>query len=63
MLKLVTDFFVRLAERWMPDPLVVAVFLTFVALAAAVALTDFGPVQSVNAWGVGFWGLLQEQRR
>ncbi len=58
MLRIITRFFVRLADRWMPDPLVVAVFLTFVCLAAAVIWTDFGPVDAVGAWGVGFWNLL-----
>lgn len=59
MLRIVTGFFVRLAERWMPDPLVVAVFLTYICLLAAVIFTDFGPVQAVNAWGASFWNLLQ----
>jgi short-chain fatty acids transporter len=59
MLKIVTGFFVRLAERWMPDPLVVAVFLTYICLLAAVLFTDFGPLQAVGAWGTGFWSLLQ----
>ena len=58
MLKATTRFFVRLADRWMPDPLVVAIFLTFVCIAAAVAFTDFGITDTVDAWGIGFWNLL-----
>ena len=58
MLRVTTRFFVRLADRWMPDPLVVAVFLTFVCLAAALLLTDFGFVNSIDAWGSSFWSLL-----
>jgi len=58
MLRLATRFFVRVADRWMPDPLVIAVFLTFVCLVAAVAFTDFGPVDAVGAWGTGYWSLL-----
>ena len=54
----VTQFFVRLADRWMPDPLVIAVFLTVVCIAAAVLFTDFGPVDTINAWGTSFWNLL-----
>lgn len=53
-----TQFFVRLADRWMPDPLVIAVFLTVVCIAAAVLFTDFGPVDTINAWGTSFWNLL-----
>lgn len=58
MLKPATRFFVRLADRWMPDPLVVAIFLTFVCVAAAILFTDFGVMDSVSAWGDSFWSLL-----
>jgi short-chain fatty acids transporter len=58
MLKGLSKFFAGLAERWMPDPMVVAVLLTVVCMALAVALTDFGPMQAVDAWGEGFWKLL-----
>lgn len=58
MLKTTTRFFVRLADRWMPDPLVVAILLTFVAVAAAIVFTDFGLMDSVSAWGGSFWSLL-----
>lgn len=58
MLRITTRFFVRLADRWMPDPLVVAIFLTFICVAAAILFTDFGLVGSVDAWGNSFWNLL-----
>ena len=43
----------------MPDPLVIAIFLTVVALAAAVGFTDFGPAVALDAWGASFWSLLR----
>lgn len=58
MLRITTRFFVRLADRWMPDPLVIAIFLTFICVVAAVVLTDFGVADSVDAWGISFWNLL-----
>jgi short-chain fatty acids transporter len=58
MLKITTRFFVRLADRWMPDPLVVAIILTFICIAAAILFTDFGLASSVDAWGSSFWNLL-----
>ena len=58
MLRITTRFFVRLADRWMPDPLVVAIFLTFICVVSAVLFTDFGVADSVDAWGVSFWNLL-----
>jgi short-chain fatty acids transporter len=58
MLKIVTRFLVRLADRWMPDPLVIAIFLTYVCIAAALLFTDFGLADTVDAWGVSYWNLL-----
>ncbi len=58
MLKSISNFFVGLAERWMPDPLVIAIALTMVCFGAAVAFTDFGPIETIDAWGVGYWSLL-----
>jgi len=54
-----TGFFVRVAERWMPDPLVIAVALTMVCFGAAVIFTPFSAVQTVDAWGEGYWSLLR----
>lgn len=42
----------------MPDPFVLAVVLTFVVLAAAVALTPTTPAEVVPVWADGLWGLL-----
>jgi len=53
MLKSISKFFVRLAERWMPDPLVIAIALTIVCFAAAIAFTDFGVIETVGAWAIG----------
>ena len=59
MLKPITSFFVRLAERWMPDPLVIAIFLTLLCYISALCFTDFSVGQTVEAWGEGYWSLLE----
>ncbi len=59
MLKSVTGFLVNMAERWMPDPLVIAIFLTLLCSVAAVLFTDFTVLDTVDAWGDGFWNLLK----
>ncbi len=59
MLKSVTGLFVRMAERWMPDPLVIAIVLTMVCFASAVVFTPFSPAQTIDAWGQGYWSLLR----
>ena len=59
MLRRLAGFFARVAERWTPDPLVIAIFLTGVAFASALLFTDFTAGQSVDAWGNGYWTLLR----
>jgi short-chain fatty acids transporter len=59
MLRRTSDFFVKVAERWMPDPLVIAIFLTAISFAAALMFTDFSAVQAVEAWGDSYWTLLR----
>jgi len=46
------------AGRYMPDPFIFAVLLTFVAFGLGLAFTDSGAMELVRAWGEGFWGLL-----
>jgi len=59
MLRRTSDVFVKVAERWMPDPLVIAIFLTAVSFAAALMFTDFSAGQAVEAWGNSYWTLLR----
>ena len=59
MLRRTSDIFVKVAERWMPDPLVIAIFLTAVCFAAALMFTDFNAGQAVEAWGNSYWSLLR----
>ena len=58
MLRRLSGFFVRGVERYMPDPLVIAILLTAVVLFFAVTLTSFNTIQTVDAWGDTFWNLL-----
>ena len=58
MLRRLSGFFERNVERYMPDPLVVAILLTAVVLLLSVSLTSFDIIQTVDAWGGTFWGLL-----
>ena len=43
----------------MPDPLVIAIFLTAVSFVAALLFTDFTSGQAVEAWGNSYWALLR----
>jgi short-chain fatty acids transporter len=50
--------FERAVERYCPDPLVFAVFLTVIVLLLAALLTDTGPGEAIEAWGNGLHSLL-----
>ncbi|MGF1463492.1 MAG: short-chain fatty acid transporter [Maricaulaceae bacterium] len=52
------DFFVRLAQRWMPDAFVVAIVLTAFTFVLSVGVAGYSPHNSIAAWGDGFWDLL-----
>ncbi|HJL92448.1 MAG TPA: TIGR00366 family protein, partial [Woeseiaceae bacterium] len=58
MLKKITNIFVRIAERYIPDPLVIAIGLTMFCFGSALIFTPFSALDTINAWGTGYWSLL-----
>lgn len=57
-MKALTNFFVRIAQRYLPDAYLFAVILTFIAFLMALGLTGKGIMEIVAAWGNGLWGIL-----
>lgn len=53
-----TQFFVRLVQKYLPDPFLFAVILTFIVFLAGIIFTANGAYQMVQHWGNGFWNLL-----
>ncbi|MDR3590604.1 MAG: TIGR00366 family protein [Negativicutes bacterium] len=53
-----TKFFTGLMRKYLPDPFVFAIVLTFLTLILGVALQQKSPFQMVEYWGKGFWSLL-----
>lgn len=51
-------FCVRLVQRWLPEPFVFAILLTFVAGVMAMPVCRQTPVEVVEHWGGGVWNLL-----
>ena len=49
---------VKLVERWLPDPFLFAIILTFLTFIMGIAFTQQTPMMMVRSWGSGFWGLL-----
>ncbi|MCU5783117.1 MULTISPECIES: short-chain fatty acid transporter [Alloalcanivorax] len=58
MLNAVAKPFVRLVERYLPDPYIFVLILTLVAFAAAMLVEGNSPHAVMVMWGDGFWGLL-----
>lgn len=51
-------FFTNLMDKYLPDPLVIAVLLTGLTMILAVLFQGSSPMEVINYWGDGFWDLL-----
>ena len=51
-------FCVRLVQRWLPEPFIFAILLTFVAAVATIFVCSQTPLEVVEHWGGGVWNLL-----
>ena len=51
-------FCVRLVQRWLPEPFIFAILLTFVAALLAMPICHQTPFEVVEHWGGGVWNLL-----
>jgi short-chain fatty acids transporter len=51
-------FCVRIVQRWLPEPFIFAILLTFVAALIAMPVCHQTPVEVVEHWGGGVWNLL-----
>lgn len=58
MIRKLTKFFVRLVQRYLPDPFLFAVVLTFVVFLMGIIINKQSPLDMVKYWGEGFWNLL-----
>ena len=59
MLRQFTRLCVRYAERYIPNPYLYAVILTFITVAAALIWTPSGLLKIVDSWYGGIWKLLE----
>lgn len=53
----ITNFTVRVVQRYLPDALILAVFLTAIVFALGIFLVDKTPIDMANYWGKGFSSL------
>jgi len=58
MLNRASKPFVKLVERYLPDPYIFVLLLTLVTFVLAVVIHNQTPLTTIQQWGDGFWGLL-----
>ncbi|MBR1850702.1 MAG: short-chain fatty acid transporter [Bacteroidales bacterium] len=51
-------FCVKLVQRWLPEPFIFAIVLTFVAALIAMIVCSQTPLEVIDHWGGGVWNLL-----
>lgn len=58
MFKKITNFFVALVQKYLPDAFLFAVFLTIATMGLGVIFTGQSIFEMINHWGTGMWALL-----
>ena len=58
MFKKFTNGCVSVMNKYLPDPFLFAIILTFIVFAAGIGMTGQGPLDMMLHWANGFWGLL-----
>lgn len=59
MFKRFTNGCVAVVQKYLPDPFIFAVILTFIVFISGIFVTGQGPMAMVNHWYSGFWDLLK----
>lgn len=50
---------VKLVDRYLPDPYIFVLILSLIVIASAVFFEQKSPIEVIEYWGNGFWGLLK----
>jgi len=58
MFKKFTNGCVNLVSKYLPDPFIFCILLTFIILVMGIIMTSQSPLDMVVHWSEGFWGLL-----
>ncbi|WP_432406810.1 TIGR00366 family protein [Wukongibacter sp. M2B1] len=59
MFRRFTNGCVALVQKYLPDPFLFAVILTFIVFGLGIVFTGQGPIDMVIHWSAGFWKLLE----
>lgn len=52
------EFFSKVVQRYLPDPLAIAIILTVLSVVLALTVGRSNPLEIIEYWGGGFWDLL-----
>jgi short-chain fatty acids transporter len=58
MIERLGNYFSKWAHKYMPDPMIFAILLTFLTYILGIIFTKHGPFQMILDWYKGFWTLL-----
>ncbi|PTY78091.1 short-chain fatty acid transporter [Heyndrickxia sporothermodurans] len=58
-MKVLINFSNRLMQRYLPDPYLFVVLLSLVVFILGLIFTKSSPIDMIQFWGDGFWGLLE----
>lgn len=58
MIRTMGEFFTRWTRKYMPDPFLFAILLTFLTYLLGLIFTKSGPFEMIQHWYKGFWELL-----
>lgn len=58
LIQRISGYFTQVVHRYLPDPLIFAIFLTILTFLLAFGLTPKAPAELLTLWGSGFWNLL-----
>lgn len=58
MIQRISSFFVKLVEKYLPDPFLFVVILTIIVFLMGIGIAGNTPLEMVVHWGQGFWNLL-----
>ncbi|WP_151705299.1 short-chain fatty acid transporter [Nitrincola alkalilacustris] len=58
MLNSLSKPLVKMVERYLPDPYIFVLILTLIVFLAAMLVESRSPIDVIQMWGNGFWGLL-----
>jgi short-chain fatty acids transporter len=58
MFRKIVNASVRVVQRYLPEPFIFALLLTFISFAVAIPVCRQTPLEVLTNWGNGVWGLL-----